>query len=45
VRILQNPALARRLALQGRQRAQHFTWDALGETVLTIYRALAGRVG
>jgi len=43
LRVLQNPVLARRLAAQGRQRAKRFTWDAMGETVLNIYRTLAGR--
>lgn len=43
VRVLSDHPLARRLAVQGRRRAERFSWDATAATVLDVYRALVGR--
>lgn len=39
-RVLTDEALARRLAVHGRRRAERFTWDATAGTVLALYRSL-----
>ncbi len=42
IRLLTDDGLARRLAVQGRRRAERFTWDATAATVLDLYRGLVG---
>ncbi len=42
VRVLTDHGLAQRLAVQGRRRAERFSWDATAATILNLYRALVG---
>ena len=43
-RVLEDPEQARRMGEAGRRRAvEHFSWDAIAETTVGVYRrALAG---
>jgi len=42
IRLLEDPALASRLVLKARESARRFTWAAIRDEWLALYRELAG---
>jgi D-inositol-3-phosphate glycosyltransferase len=40
LRLLADPALARRIGEEGARRARRFTWDATAAELLSVYREL-----